>query len=378
MSEKKIPEPVLVTAREHLEEIIPELSRSPRLAVDIESNGFYAYREKVCLLQMSTIAGDYIIDPIAISDLGSLAPLFQNPAIEKIFHAGEYDVLCLKRDYGFKITHVFDTMIATRLLGIKELGLAAVIEKHFGVKLSKKLQRADWGKRPLSQEQINYAQLDTHYLIRLADIQKELLKQKGRLEDALEAFGDLERIEPVLKEFDPEGYWRIAGKEELSGTQMAILKEIFIFREGHAQSRDRALFRVMPDELMLRVARAAPRSLEELGTVRGMTSYLLQRLGGGLLKAVSRGLAAQPLTAAPKPARPRRNLKEWKLFEALRQWRKIQAEAEGVEPVVILSTKCLRKIAGHALENGGDPLRGLSDLKRRRYGEQLAKILKAE
>ena len=369
---------MVVTAREHLEEIIPELSQSPRLAVDIESNGFYAYREQVCLLQMSTVCGDYIIDPIAISDLSSLSPLFSNPRIEKIFHAGEYDVLCLKRDYGFKITHVFDTMIAGRLLGIKELGLAAAIERHFDVKLSKKLQRADWGKRPLTPAQITYAQLDTHFLIRLADIQRDLLKAKGRAEDAAEAFKDLERIEPVIKEFDPEGYWRIAGRDPISGRQTACLKEIYIYREEHAQARNRALFRVMPDDLMLRVARAMPQTMQELGVIKGMTPYLLQKLGNGLLRAVQRGREAQPLTAPPKPPRPRKDLKEWKLFEALRQWRKLRAEEEGVEPVVILSSKCLREIVHHAMENSADALRGLSELKRRRYGEQLAKILKAE
>src|SRR5579883_173307 len=115
--EERIPEPTVITAREHLEEVAAEMRKASRLALDIESNGFYAYRERVCLLQISSPVEDFIVDPIAVADLSSLADLTANPAIEKIFHAGEYDVLCLKRDYGFRFANLFDTMIASRILG---------------------------------------------------------------------------------------------------------------------------------------------------------------------------------------------------------------------------------------------------------------------
>lgn len=374
-----IPEPTIVTAREHLEEIVAEfLSVSPRLALDIESNGFYAYRERVCLLQISSTTADFVIDPIAISDLSCLGPLLKNPAIEKLFHAGEYDVLCLKRDYGFTFANLFDTMIANRILGVKELGLAAAIEKHFGHKLSKKLQRADWGRRPLTPEQIRYAQLDTHFLMRIADAQKQQLAEKRRLDDAAEAFAGLAALTPVTKVFDPEGYWKIAGRDSLSGTQMACLKQLYLFREEQAASRDRAHFRVMADELMLRLAKAMPENATQLGQVKGMTPYLLQKFEGPVLKAIRRGRQAQPLTEMPpRQPRQRRDVREWRLFEALRQWRKSQAVEEGVEPVVVMSSDQLRDIARHACESpAGDPLRGLSELKRGRYGEKILSLLK--
>jgi len=369
-----IPEPTLVTAREHLEEIVADWAGVPRLALDIESNGFYAYREKVCLLQMSSPTEDFVIDPLAVTDLSSLAPLMADPKIEKLFHAGEYDVLCLKRDHGFTFANVFDTMIASRMLGVKELGLAALIEKQFGHKLSKKLQRADWGKRPLTREQVRYAQLDTHFLMRLADELKEKLRLKGRLEDAAEAFRELTEIEPVIKVFDPEGYWRLVARQKLSGPQIACLKEIYLFREEQAESRDRALFRVMADDLMMRVAAAVPKSMQELAAVRGMTPYLMQKFAHALLKAVQRGLEAEPPEQEPRQ-RHRRDMRELKVFEALRQWRKGQAETEGVEPVVILSSAVLREIADMAIHNETDPLKDLSELKRRRYGEAIEKVL---
>ena len=304
-----------------------------------------------------------------------MGPLLADPKIEKIFHAGEYDVLCLKRDYRFRFSRIFDTMIASRLLGFKELGLAAAIERHFGVKLSKKLQRSDWGLRPMSAEQIRYAQLDTHYLMRLADIQKELLERKGRSEDANEAFAQLAAIEPTERPFDPEGFWRLAAKGRLNGIQAACLREVYLLREEAAQSRDRAPFRVMPEDLMVRVAQAAPATAQDLAAVRGMSPYLLQRYGQALLKAVARGLDSQPLVQAAPPPRKRMQPREWKLYEELRGWRKRTAAREGVEPIDVLTTDALKRLSRLAMENEGDPLRFLSELKRERYGVELLKIV---
>lgn len=374
-----IPRPTVVTAREHLEEVVADLKGTTRLAVDTESNGFYAYRERVCLIQLSSPEADYIVDPLAVRDISSLGPLLENPSIEKIFHAGEYDILCLKRDYAFRFANLFDTMIAARLLGCKELGLAATIERHFGVKLSKKLQRADWGKRPMSEEQIRYAQMDTHYLLRLADMQKELLREKGRLEDAAEAFEALATLTPVERVFDPEGYRKLAARGDLCGEKLSVLREIYLYREEQAQARDRAVFRVIPDEVMLRVAEALPQEHGELARVRGMTPYLMEKFGRGLLECVERGRRAGP---PPQPAhaarRARADMREVKLFEELRQWRKKQAASEGVEPVVIVSSEILREIARLSCARDADPLKPLSALKRRRYAAAIQSLLSSK
>lgn len=367
----------LITAREHLEEVIVELSKCDRLAFDTESNGFYAYKERVCLVQISSPTEDYIVDPIAIPDITALGPLFADPGIEKLFHAGEYDVLCLKRDYGFTFSNLYDTMIAARVLGIKELGLAAAIERHFGIVISKKLQRADWGKRPLTHEMIRYAQGDTHYLMTLADQQKKALVEKGRLEDAQEAFRELEDLEPTFKTFDPEGYWKLVGRQEIGGKAMSALKEIWLYRENQAQSRDRAPFRVMPEDLMVRIAQALPETKEALAEVKGMSPYILERFGPGLLAAVQRGVEGPPVVKpAPSGGEKRRMADdEWKTFEALRAWRKTRGETDGVEPVVILSTDSMRQIASHACRAGGDPLTPLSDLKKTRYGDDILRVV---
>src|SRR5690606_21288536 len=117
------------------------LAREPAVGVDTESNSLFAYRERVCLIQFSTPTQDFIVDPLALGDLSGLAPLFANPAQQKVFHAAEYDIICLKRDYGFQFANLFDTMVAARTLGWPQLGLAAILENHFGVKMNKRFQR---------------------------------------------------------------------------------------------------------------------------------------------------------------------------------------------------------------------------------------------
>ncbi len=368
----------LITAKEHLEEVCVELAKCDRLAFDTESNGFYAHKEKVCLIQISSPTEDFIVDPIAFKDISALGPLFADPKIEILFHAGEYDVLCLKRDYGFTFTNLYDTMIAARVLGTKELGLAAAIERHFGLVISKKLQRADWGKRPLTLEMLRYAQGDTHFLMRLADIQKKMLIEKGRMDDAKESFADLAALEPNLKTFDQDGFWKLVGRDDIGGQQMAVLKEIWLYREQQAQSRDRAPFRVMPEDLMVRIAQAMPETREALAAVRSMSPYILERFASGLLAAVEKGKAAPPITrpSAAAPERKRLSDLEWRTFEALRAWRKSRSEKDSVEPVVIMTTENLRVLSIHSCrDNGGDPLGPLSDLKRSRYGEDILKVM---
>ncbi len=374
-SDNPVPPPVLVTAREHLEEVCDEMraARARGLAVDVESNGFYAYREKVCLIQLSTSENDYIVDPIAIRDMSALGPLFADPAVEKIFHAGEYDILCLKRDFEFRFARLFDTMIASRLLGSKELGLAAAIERHFGIRLSKKLQRADWGRRPLTMAQIRYAQLDTHYLLRLADIQRTLLEKKELLEDAAEGFEKLARLEPQERTVDPEAFRRLAQGRDFDGRKLAVLREIHAMREEAARERDRAPFRIMPEPLMVKLAEAPPDSMESLRRFRGMTPYLFERFGRAVLEAIRRGQEAPPIALA-RPHGPRPDPRLGRLFEHLRAWRKAKAEQLGVDPVDVVTTEQLREIGKRSF-SGTDPLHGLSELKRRRYGSEILKSI---
>jgi ribonuclease D len=378
MTPHRLPPPTIVETIPDLEAVAADIARSSRIGVDIESDGFYVYHEKVCLLQISNEDEDFVIDPLAVQDLSPLGPVFRDPNVEKIFHAGEYDILCLKRDYGFKIVSVFDTMIATRTLGSQRLGLAPLIEEHFGFRPSKKLQRANWGKRPLTPEQIQYARLDTHYLLSLRDLLHEKLSAKGVLEDALDEFRRLELLEPNARVFDPDAFWSLSRARELSPAKRAVLKALYRYREEKSAQLDRAPFRVLPEELLVRLAQASPRSAEALKSFGGMTSYLSSHFGPELLAAIEKGLASPPIDKPPERSHGNRwDSDTLRRYEALRAWRNQQATARGVNPVVVLATEELRKLA-QAPRDGKEPeawLEVLSEYKRRLYGEQLKGLL---
>lgn len=366
-------DPILVTAREHLEEVVCEISRFPRFGVDTESNGFYAYEERVCLIQVSTPETDYIIDPIAIPNISSLGPLFANPDIETIFHAGEYDIIGLKRDYDFQFANVFDTMIAGRLIGLQELGLASMLNKYFEVQLSKKLQKADWGKRPMTDEQLRYAQLDTHYLLPLSDLQKAQLREKGRYDAAQDAFAELIETKPNRREFDPDGYWRLIGRKDASTQQISSLREIYLFRDQKARERNRAVFRVMSDKLMFDLAMSLPQSMAELKEAPGMSSYLVQKWGAGILDAIRRGLESDAPLKRPLPGQ--RNRAYENLFEKLKLWRQREALHQGISAVDVFSSAVLKEVAMAASLGSEDPLSTLSAFKLEIYGDKLRKLL---
>src|SRR5918911_1345281 len=160
--------PVLVADAAGVEALARALAAEPAVALDTESNSFHVYRERVCLIQISTRSADYVVDPLAIDPRPLGVVLASAGAV--VLHGADYDVRCLKREYGFTLPRLFDTMAAARRLGREALGLSALVEQHFGVKLSKDFQRSDWGRRPLTAEQLSYAALDTHFLLPLYDL----------------------------------------------------------------------------------------------------------------------------------------------------------------------------------------------------------------
>ena len=165
-----LPPPLWVSSKELLQKMITDIASQPRVAVDTESNSLHAFREQVCLMQFSTPKADYIVDPLEFEDLLLLAPIFSDKYIEKIFHAAEYDLICLKRDFNFKFANLFDTMQAARVLGYPAVGLDRLLGDKFRIQMDKRHQKANWAARPLSREQIHYARLDTHYLFDLLNI----------------------------------------------------------------------------------------------------------------------------------------------------------------------------------------------------------------
>lgn len=334
--------PMWVSRTESLQRMAADLTRQSVVAVDTESNSLFAYREQVCLIQFSTPTNDYLVDPLTLPDLTPLAGIFANPAIEKVFHAAEYDLICLKRDFGYRFANIFDTMIACRVLGRGAVGLAAVLEEEFGLQLDKRYQRANWGARPLAAHLLAYARLDTHYLIALRDRLHAALVEKGRLALAEEDFRRL--CEAPVQPLETENchWWRAAAGQELTTQQAAVLSELCRYRDQRARQADLPLFKVLSNQALVEVALACPTTLHELAQKTTLKGKLLDRHAEGLLQAVQHGLRTQP---PRRPSQPRPDEHYLRRLDKLKHWRKRTGEAWGVDSDVILPRDVMETLA---------------------------------
>lgn len=360
---------------EAFEACIRVLRKEPRLALDIESNSLYAYREQVCLIQVSVPGHDYIIDPIAGFPLDPLGRSLEDPAKEKVFHASEYDLILLRRCMGWEACNIFDTMWAARVLGFTRMGLAGFLKDFYGVDQRKRFQKANWKKRPLSADQLAYAQLDTHYLLRLRDEFERKLRESGRWEEAQEIFQDACNVNAPEREFDPESFWSLPGARDLNPRQLAVLRELYAVRDDEARRRDVPPFKVLSNETLVAIATCAPVTLDALGQLSGITDRVLERVGHRILEAITRGRKAHPPTQ-PKYARRHPQVVADR-YERLQQWRKARARARGVESDVVLSRDSMWAIAVHNPRTIED-LAGLATLGPRRlalYGEAILEEL---
>jgi ribonuclease D len=359
-----------------LNEMLVSLRRSPRVAVDTESDSLYVYFEKVCLIQFSIPGVDYLVDPLAV-DVTPIGEIFADARYEKIFHAAEYDILCLKRDYGFTFVNLFDTMIAARVLGWKRYGLGAILQDRFNVRPDNRMQRYNWGIRPLSDEALNYARLDTHFLLPLRELQIAELSAKKRLIEAQQAFQRQTRVEPAPKVFNPNDFWRMRGARDLLPVERAVLRQLYIFRDEYARKLNRPPFKVINDATLVRLAQSRPSDLRSLGRIKGLSYRMSHHAGNGLLEAIAKGLKAPP-PSYPHNQRNYPGDETLARYEALRAWRRDVAKARNVEPDVILPNSILMALAKQAPRTAKAlaEIEGLDDWQRQTYGKDLLHVLK--
>ena len=336
-----------VETADHLDRAIEEIGASSVIGIDTESDSFHHYREKVCLIQFSTKTADYLIDPLAVEDMTPIQPLFADPSREWVMNGADYDVVCLKRDFGIHFGRIFDTMIASQILGYEATGLAALLDRHFGVKVSKSFQKDEWFRRPLTPEQIKYAMTDTRYLIPLRGILRKELDEAGRLSWALEEFDLLKKREWTREPFSPDDFLKIKGAKRLSHREQIILRELAVMRDTRARRRDRPPFKIVSDAVLLSLARMKPRSANALRRTRGMSPLMVRRMGEEMLEAVRRGMAADEDTLVPPPKGPRRKPDPGagKRLDALREWRKKKAVELGLDLGVLSPLSCLQAVA---------------------------------
>jgi len=355
--------------------MLEHLVGQPALALDTESNSLYRYHYRVCLIQISSASRDYLLDPIRLTHLEPFGSILADPAIQKVFHAAENDILMLKRDFGFGFASIFDTMLAARILGWPQVGLAAVLERHFDVKLDKRAQLTDWGQRPLTSAQLRYGRLDSHYLLPLRDLLVEELRACKRTREAQEAFEALPHISYVEKPFDPDGFWRIKGARDLEPGQLAVLRELYLWRDDEARLLDRPPFKVLGDSTLLVLSEMQPRQPHDLP----MSPRQIDLYGSSILAAVARGRTMPP--PAP-PARVhngngRPDPRVQARFDRLRTWRGQRAAEREVDPDIVLNNDSLMAIA-RAAPGDLDALAGLGLMgawKLQEYGAELVRVV---
>ncbi len=366
----------LITSQQLWQSTLQKIKPHKCLAIDLESNSLFAYREEVCLIQLSTADQDFIIDPKSEIDLRALGEIIQDPLVEKVFHAAEYDCILLSRQYGWKLTNLFDTMWAARILGYERFGLAGILEDEYGVKLNKRHQKANWCKRPLSMPLLNYAQMDTHFLIRLRDNLATQLENHGRTEEAREIFAEQTRVRTANKVFEPNGFWSIRGVRDLSRAQQAIVRALYVFRDDQAKRQNRPHFKIFGDQTIVELAKIAPVHPNEINRIYGMSTGQVRRYGRQLARVIRKA------KSEPYPAKPERNSRRPPddvkgRYERLHLWRKKRAQLRGVESDVVVSRETLWELAWSNPVSSEDlsGIKSLGPWRRNTYGEEIMGVL---
>lgn len=363
----------MITDIAELAAVAEIISRETEIAVDLEMDSLHNYCEKVCLIQISTRHDSWLIDPLVLKDLSLLAAPLSNPDIMIVMHGADYDIRSLHRDFGIEVSNLFDTMIASRLLGLTEFGLAALLKARFGIELNKKYQKADWSKRPLSAEMCAYAAADTSDLLPLYDQLKSELAQKGRLSWLEEEC----RLVCQARVAEKEGqlFLSFKGAGKLKGRNLAILESLLQFRDQQAKELDRPAFKVISGETLLEIAEKRPRNLGEISSIKGMTPGQVHRYGESLLASISAALSL-PESELPKFPRqqrvePAEGTKE--RIKHLKAWRQEKSRIFGLEPGV-LAPNWLLEAAAEAnptdLEALGK-ITGMRNWQKEIYGAEL-------
>jgi ribonuclease D len=323
------------------------VEKAPTVAVDTEGASFHRFVDRIYLLQMSTRDVTAVLDPLAIGKPAALGRILESEHTEKVFHDADYDLRLIHQDYGWHTRHIFDTRVAAQLLGIRAFGLAALLERSFGLKLDKKHQRADWSMRPLPKDMLDYASQDTMYLLELRDRLAGELEAAGRWSWAKEEFERAEGTQWEVANGEDNGYMRVKGARDLDRRQLAIFRELVRFRDGVARELDRATFRVAGNEALFAVAREAPCTIEALTVIKGVPRGIAERRGGEMLAAITRGLEV-PEDQLPKfPRAPRwdRDADFDTRVNALRAAREEAAQRLGLDPGFLCAREKLEAIA---------------------------------
>ncbi|MBC8369365.1 MAG: ribonuclease D [Planctomycetes bacterium] len=373
---------IMVCDAESLTKAVEIWTAAGIIGVDTEANSFFAYHERLCLMQVSTDSQDWIVDPFALGDdMQIMSPLLADPNIIKIFHAAEFDLMLIKKDMGVEVKGLFDTQVAMTFLRHQKTGLAALIESYYGIQLSKDEQRSNWGKRPLSDKQIAYARIDTHFLV---DVYNKLLPELKEQNMVGAAYGEFERqMREILMpaESNPDRYLKLKGAKKLNPSQLAKLKALFDWREAAASKKDVPPFKVMSNPGLIGIAEVNPRSIKELAEIKGVGWKLAKRNGDKLFDLLGRVKDETVELKVKKVSKEERHARQIRRdnAEALKAWRTATASDLDLPSERLLHRRHLEEIA-HALPQTSDELNRvvqLNDWQREQFEASLLSALEA-
>jgi len=332
-----------VRSKDELADLCSELRRAGSVAVDLESNGFHAYRARLCLMQISDGTHTWLLDTLAMdrAALQPLGELLADEAIEKVMHGADYDLRLLDREMGASVQGLRDTQIAAQLGGVMAFGLAALLEAELGVTLDKRFQRADFGLRPMSAELAAYAAADAVHLLVLEDRLRGRLRELGRLEWWLEECAALQAVRWEELPPDPLAFERMRGASALRGAARDRLAALWAWREARAAAEDIPPFRIMQPETVLRLAGEPPADLDALAAFRGVGHGVARRHGRALLAL----LASPPAVPARQPGQP--FVRDREREDKIKQIKVLRDEVAlglGLDPVIVAPRASLEAI----------------------------------
>ncbi|MBU0992791.1 MAG: HRDC domain-containing protein [Proteobacteria bacterium] len=371
---------VFIDKMEDLAVFVPDFEGSSRLAVDLEADSMYHFKEKVCLVQIANQNTTIVIDTLKIKNLNCLKPLFANPELEKVFHGSDYDVRSLYRDFKIDIHNLFDTELASRFLGVRETGLGAVLLNRFSVSLDKKFQKKDWSQRPLPKGMIEYGAKDVTYLLPLADILKEELIEKDRLAWVLEECEYQSRVRASSTD-NEQLFLKVRGAGRLDRKSLAVLEQLLHYRLSKASKMNRPPFKIIGNAGLLELAINKPVTMESLLKTNILSSRQIEIYAQGMIQSIKRAMKMpeEKLPRYPHKRMPRLKPSVTKQIEAIKKWRDQTAEKLDLDPSLLLNKAIINDIAmrhpvnPEELEN----INGLKNWQKQVFGEDIVRILKA-
>lgn len=376
----KGPDHHIITRQDEFNAFISRAFKHPVVALDLEGNSFHRYPERICLIQIATQDEAYLIDPLEIIDMTPLGKLLDSSQPIKLFHSADYDVRSLDREWGFRISSLFDTSLGASFLGIQQTGLGNVLMKILNINIpkQKKLQRADWTIRPLSDALINYALEDVLHLLPLYTSIIKRLTKLGRSwwveeESRRVSLARYSKPDPLT------AFLSIKGIGKLDGRGLAILKSLTLFRESEALRLGRPHFRIIPDSALLNLAKQPNSDLDKLSGFGCFSRYPLVK---GLNKALTSGKNSSPITrprsrlrcqkSHKTPVRAKMNLK------ILKEWRAAEGKKLGLDPPLLWPTRSLERLARIKTDLEEEFFSGeVRDWQRQEFGRALSEVVKS-